>query len=101
MGPKEIKDDIYNVMTNSRELTNYCQESVKSLKSKKISDSLKNFHLEEAAQFITKTLIDNNQLMFESNDIKFNLQLEFKNKQVHSKAIDYIQSYFGKFNSLI
>ena len=33
MGPMDIKEDIYYVMTYSRELTNYCQESVKSIHS--------------------------------------------------------------------
>ncbi len=45
MGPAGIKKDIFTVMTKSPELTNYCQESVKSFQSKKISDSLDNFHL--------------------------------------------------------
>ena len=79
MGPDDIKDDIYKVMTNSRELTNYCQESVQSSQSNKISDSLNNLHLESATQFIAKTLIDDNNLFFESNDINFDPQLELEN----------------------
>ena len=55
MGPKDIKDDIYNVMTNSRELTNYCQESVNPVQSKNISNSLNNFHSQSAIDFITKS----------------------------------------------
>ena len=71
MGPAEIKKDIYNVMTSSRELTNYCQESVKSFQSKKISDSLNNFHLKTSIDFITKSLTDKDQLFFDLNEIDF------------------------------
>ena len=94
MGPKDIKDDIYNVMTNSRELTNYCQESVKSLQSKKISDSLNNFHLESAEKFIKKTLIDDFKLFFETDDMNFSLHEKSLDKPIYSKAINYMQNYF-------
>ena len=94
MGPMEIKNDIYNVMTNSRELTNYCQESVKSLQSKKISDSLNNFHLESAEKFIKKTLIDDFKLFFETDDMNFSLHEKSLDKPIYSKAINYMQNYF-------
>ena len=93
MGPKDIKDDIYNVMTNSRELTNYCQESVNSVQSKKMSNSLNNFHLQSAIDFITKSLTDEGQLYFESNQIDFNNPLEYDNKQIYNKVIDFIEKY--------
>ena len=98
-GPKAIKDDIYNVMTNSRELTNYCQESVKSLNSKKISNSLNNFHLKSAIDFLTKSLTDERRLFFDLNDIAFDKPLESENKQAFNKVIDFIYNYFKKSNS--
>ena len=90
MGPSDIKGDIYNVMTNSRELTNYCQESIKSVKSKKISDSLNNFHLKKASDFITKSLIKNDRLFFELNEIEFDNPIEPKNNLIYNNVIDYI-----------
>ena len=69
MGPDDIKKYIYNVMSSSRELANYCQESVKSLQSKKISDALNNFHLKTSSDFVTKSLTDEDKLFFESNEI--------------------------------
>ncbi len=99
MGPRDIKDDVYNVMTNSRELTNYCQESVKSLQSKKISDSLNNFHLETAVDFITKSLTDEDQLFFESNEISFDNTMQAENNTIHNKVIDYIEDYLIDINS--
>ena len=92
IGPEDIKNDVYNVMTNSRELTNYCQESVCSEKSKKISSSLNNLHLDYAIDFIAKSLIDESELFLESNDIKFDTKIE--NKSIYNKVIDYIQTSF-------
>tara|TARA_B100000965_G_scaffold70825_1_gene55924 strand:+ start:2936 stop:4474 length:1539 start_codon:yes stop_codon:yes gene_type:complete len=93
MGPDDIKEDIYKVMTNSRELTNYCQESVNSYHSMKISNSLDNFHLKEAIDFITKSLSDENRLFFELNDIHFNDSLESVDKPIYNKVIDYIENH--------
>ena len=98
MGPKDIKEDVYNVMTKSRELTNYCQESVNSLQSKKISDSLNNFHLEEAIDFITKSLNDEDKLFFELNDINFDNPKESEYMPVYNKVIYYIENYLITYN---
>jgi len=93
MGPDDIKEDIYYVMTNSRELTNYCQESVKSVYSKKVSESLDNFHLKSAIDFIKKSLIDNDQSLFESNQFEFDNSFETVNKTIYNKVIHYIDNF--------
>ena len=93
MAPDEIKKDIYNVMTSSRELANYCQESVKSFQTKKISDSLNNFHLKTSIEFVTKSLTDKDRIFFQSNDLDFDNPIESENKQIYNKVIDYIENY--------
>ena len=98
MGPSDIKDDIYNVMTNSRELTNYCKESVNSVQSRKISSSLNNFHLNNAIEFITKSLTDEDRLYFESNEISFDNKIESENENIYIRVIDYIENYLVDFN---
>ena len=98
MAPDEIKQDIYNVMTSSRELTNYCQESVKSFQSKKISDALNNFHLKTSIDFVSKSLADEDQLFFDSNEIEFNYSLESEDKPIYNKVIDYIGNYLIEFS---
>jgi len=98
MGPSDIKDDIYNVMTNSRELTNYCKESVNSVQSRKISSSLNNFHLNNAIEFITKSLTDEDRLYFESNEINFDNKIESENENIYIRVIDYIENYLVDFN---
>ncbi len=99
MGPEVIKGDVYNVMTNSRELTNYCQESVNSVQSKKISNSLNNFHLEAAIDFVTRSIVDQDRLFFELNEIDFDNSLEVVNKPIYNKVIDFIENYFFDLNS--
>ena len=98
MGPKDLKQDIYNVMTNSRELTNYCQESVCSVHSKKISNSLNNFHLKEASEFITKLLTQEDRLYFELNELNFDYPLESEKKPIYVRVIEYIENYLTEFN---
>ena len=93
MAPDEIKKDIYNVMTISRELSNYCQESVKSLQSKKISDALDNFHLKSSIDLVTNSLTDDYRLFFELNEVVFDNSLESKDKPIYNKVIDYIETY--------
>ena len=101
MGPEEIKDDIFNVMTNSRQLTNYCQESVKPTQSKKISDSLNNVHLDSAIEFLSKALINENDLFLEENNLNFHnsikSQFDFE-KPIFKRVMDYIENYLQEFN---
>ena len=98
MGPKDIKQDIYSVITSSRELANYCQESVKSLNGKRISDSLNNFYLKNSQDFIVNALTCEDQMFFESKDIGINNSLESKNLAIYNKVINYIQTYFLESN---
>ena len=98
MSPYEIKKDIYNVMTISRELANYCQESVKSFQSNKISEALNNFHLKTSIDFLTKSLIDEDQLFFELNEIDFDNPLRAEDKPIYNKVIDYIETFFIEAN---
>ncbi len=92
MGPKDIKKDVYKVMTSSRELTNYCTESVRALESKKISYSLNNFHLKNAKQFIMNSLIQEDPMTSKSNDIDFDDPQRSKNQSIYNKVIDYINN---------
>tara|TARA_Y100001968_G_C19376869_1_gene728137 strand:+ start:46 stop:345 length:300 start_codon:yes stop_codon:yes gene_type:complete len=92
MGPAEIKKYIYNVMSSSRELANYCQESIKSFQSKKISDALNNFHLENSIEFVTKTLTDEDQSFFELNQIDFDIPIGHEDKETYNKVIDYMEA---------
>ena len=93
MGPNRMKKNVYNVMTSTRELANYCQESVRSCQSKKISDSLNNFHLKSSIDFVTKSLTDDDRSFFELSDIDFGNQIESVDMPIYNKVIDYIETY--------
>ena len=93
MGPNRMKKNVYKVMTSTRELANYCQESVKSCQSKKISDSLNNFHLKSSIDFVTKSLTDDDRSLFELSDIDFGNQIESVDMPIYNKVIDYIETY--------
>ena len=93
MGPPLIKKDIYDVMTNSRELTNYCQESVKSFHDKRISDSLNNLHLKTSIDFISNALTHEDRFSFEFNkNCLDDINLE-DNNLIYNKVIAYIENY--------
>ena len=93
MGPIEIKKYIYDVMSSSRELANYCQESVRLSHNKKISDALNTFHLKTSIDFITKSLTHEDQLFFELNDIDFDNPRGSEDKPMYIKVIDYMETY--------
>ena len=78
-------------MTKSRELANYCQESVKSIQSKKTSESPNNFYL--------NSLDDDDQLFFEFNNINFDNQLKSDNQLIYKKVIDYIVTHLTESNT--
>ena len=98
LGPVDIKKYIYNVMSSSRELANYCQESVKSFQSKKISAALNNFHLKTSIDFVTKSLTDEDKLFFEFNEIGFDNPLGVQNIPIYNKVIDYMETYLLESN---
>ena len=92
-GSHVIKRDIYNVMTSSRELANYCQESIKSIHSRKISDLLNNFHLKTSIDFAKRSLTDEDGSFFEFHDIDFDNNFESNNKITYIKVINYIETF--------
>ena len=93
IGPNRMKEYVYKVMTSTRELANYCQESVRSCQSKKISDSLNNFHLKSSIDFVTKSLTDDDRSCFELSDIDSGNQIESVDMPIYNKVIDYIETY--------
>ena len=94
-GPKDIKEDVYNVMTKSRELTKYCQESVKPIESKKVSEALDNINSNSSIELITKILINNDQYTFDKLESNFKDTINIYDNQIYSKVIQFIYRYLG------
>ena len=97
MGPPDIKAYIYSVMSDSRELTNYCQESVRPNHSKKLSDSLNSYHCKDAISFITESLVSEEYVFSESNEINFDDTISSDDKPIYNKVMDYIENYLLHF----
>lgn len=79
-GTDQIKENVFIVMTQSRELTNYCQESVRPSHSRRFAEALNNLDNKVSMDLIVKTIsigsnnslpepIQTNQILPLSNDI--------------------------------
>ncbi len=59
-GSEEEKDFAFDVMTQSRELSNYCQESVRHTHSRKYAEALNNIERPDALELISNTVVADN-----------------------------------------
>ena len=59
-GSEEEKDFAFEVMTESRQLSNYCQESVRHTHSRKYAEALNNLEQPDALELISNAVIANN-----------------------------------------
>ena len=70
-GEEEEKYCAFEVMTESRELSNYCQESVRPTHSRKYIESLSNLDSPESLKLISHAVIANNARKAISGDSNF------------------------------
>ena len=66
-GPKSIKSKVYDVMTQSRELTNYCQESVRPSHSRFLAEALNHIDRPEYFELLVDTVLRINKSNNNSN----------------------------------
>ena len=59
-GRAEVKKIAFRVMTESRELSNYCQESVRPSQSRRYADALQNLDVPEAMDLVVNAVIADN-----------------------------------------
>ena len=60
-GPIELKTTIFRVLTDSRSLTNYCQESVRPSHSRKYAEAVSDIYNPKAIKALVKLAIENNE----------------------------------------
>ena len=88
----EEKKEIYKVLISSQEITNFCQESVKSDSSLELNEKLKGDYLfNDIETFYKKLFIDK-----EENDLKkneYNNQISKKNPS-YINVLKIINNYF-------
>ena len=61
MGSSEVKKIAYKVMTQSRELTSYCQESVRPSHSGKYADAISSLDRQESIELLVDSLLSPDQ----------------------------------------
>tara|TARA_B100000085_G_C18430757_1_gene466678 strand:- start:226 stop:933 length:708 start_codon:yes stop_codon:yes gene_type:complete len=59
-GRPAVKETAYRVMTESRELTNYCQESVRPTHARRYVEALQNLEVPEAMDLVVNAVIADN-----------------------------------------
>lgn len=59
-GSEEEKDFAFEVMTESRQLSNYCQESVRHTRSRKYADALSNIEQSDNLELISNAVLADN-----------------------------------------
>ncbi|CAI8443169.1 MAG: Uncharacterised protein [Cyanobium sp. ARS6] len=59
-GRQPVKDTAYRVMTQSRELSSYCQESVRPSHSRRYAEALQNLEVSEAMDLVVNAVIADN-----------------------------------------
>jgi hypothetical protein len=55
-----VKDTAYRVMTESRELSSYCQESVRPSHSRRYAEALQNLDVPKALELVVNAVIADN-----------------------------------------
>ena len=89
----EEKKEIYEVLISSEEITNFCQESVKSELSFELNEKLKGDYLfDDIENFYKKLFIDKEQNAFKTN--KYSNQISKKNPS-YIKVLKIINKYFN------
>ena len=87
LGPIEFKHIFYNVMTCSRELTMFCQESVRPSHSNKYAEAISNLDKKECVNLIINSILMNNF------DNEFSEQIDTeKLSSSHTQAMKIIES---------
>ena len=88
----EEKKEIYKVLISSEEITNFCQESVKSELSFELNEKLKGDYLfDDIENFYKKLFIDKEQNALETN--KYSNQISKKNPS-YINVLKIINNYF-------
>lgn len=79
------KDFAYEVMTESRELTNYCRESIRPTQGRKYAEALNNLENSEALELISNVVVAENAKK------ALNVDGEIETREIQPDAPAYLQ----------
>tara|TARA_Y100001968_G_C19452242_1_gene769503 strand:+ start:7662 stop:9173 length:1512 start_codon:yes stop_codon:yes gene_type:complete len=92
MGSSDVKEIVYKVMTQSRQLTSFCQESVRPSHSRKYAEAVSNLDRKESAQLIIDSLMSTeNNMHFEFNNYTYQHENEYSQSH-YLKLMNIIES---------
>ena len=91
-GPKDIKKVIYEVMTQSRELTNYCQESVRPRHSRRFVEALNSIQNPTSKNLILNTIQADELSSCPLNNSAESSSNEENTQSTYQRAIQIIES---------
>ena len=69
-GKPAVKQTAYRVMTDSRELSSYCQESVRPSHSRRYAEALQNLEVPEALDLVVNAVIADNARRAMRGDVR-------------------------------
>ncbi|MDJ0635459.1 MAG: hypothetical protein QNJ34_19880 [Xenococcaceae cyanobacterium MO_188.B29] len=90
-GSEVEKDFAFEVMTESRQLSNYCQESVRHTHSRKYAEALNNIEQPDALELISNAVIANNAKKAIRNDISIEEREIQPDDPAYLQVMDYIE----------
>ncbi len=95
-GKNQIKQNTYNVLTDSRELTNFCQESVRPTHSRIYSEALDNLDKSESMDLLIGAVQSINSLQFTERKDPYLSTNNISSPvfPAYIKAMSYIENIF-------
>ena len=93
-GPLKYKSIFFDVMTESRELTNYCQESVSPSHSRRYADALNNIDVPEALDLIVRCVKSDAQISCSIDEHKMFMNELLDSDKSYLNAMNIIESTF-------
>ena len=90
-GDLKVKSIIYNVMTQSRELTNYCQESVRPNHSRRITEAFNQINKQDSINFLA-SVASGNELFDNSYSSDSSFDNSNTNESTYNIALQIIES---------
>ncbi|MDJ0691410.1 MAG: hypothetical protein QNJ41_23255 [Xenococcaceae cyanobacterium MO_188.B32] len=90
-GSEEEKDFAFQVMTESRQLSNYCQESVRHTHSRKYAEALNNLEQLDALELISNAVIANNAKKALQDDISIEEREVQPDAPAYLQVMDFIE----------
>ncbi|MEO1349585.1 MAG: hypothetical protein AAFW84_12420 [Cyanobacteria bacterium J06635_15] len=91
-GKPTTKELAFSVMTKSRELSNYCQESVRPTHSRKYAEALQNLDKPEALEFVANAVIADNARKTLNDDSFLDENEEKDNTPTYLRAMSVIEN---------